>query len=102
MQKFKIPNTPPTVNKCIRFPNDIVNDVEVLSRKKGYDYSKYIDNIIKKGSYNALCVKLADLKNDYNILLKAKEDSDYFIKNDLDKKEYKHIKNELARSINLD
>ena len=46
--------------------------------------------------------KLADLKNDYNILLKAKEDSDYFIKNNLDKIEYKHIKNELARSINLD
>ena len=46
--------------------------------------------------------KLADLKNDYNILLKAKEDSDDFIKNNLDKIEYKHIKNELARSINLD
>ena len=46
--------------------------------------------------------KLADLKNDYNILLKAKEDSDYFIKNDLNKIEYKHIKNELAKSINLD
>ena len=46
--------------------------------------------------------KLADLKNDYNILLKAKEDSDYFIKNDLNKIEYKHIKNELSKSINLD
>ena len=46
--------------------------------------------------------KLADLKNDYNILLKAKEDSADFIKNNLDKIEYKHIKNELARSINLD
>lgn len=46
--------------------------------------------------------KLADLKNDYNMLLKAKEDSDYFIKNDLNKIEYKHIKNELAKSINLD
>ena len=46
--------------------------------------------------------KLADLKNDYNILLKAKEDSDYFIKNNLNKIEYKHIKNELAKSINLD
>lgn len=46
--------------------------------------------------------KLADLKNDYNMLLKAKEDSDYFIKNYLNKIEYKHIKNELAKSINLD
>ena len=46
--------------------------------------------------------KLADIKNDYNILLKAKEDSEYFIKNDLNKIQYKHIKNELAKSINLD
>ena len=46
--------------------------------------------------------KLADIKNDYNILLKAKEDSDYFIKNNLNKIEYKHIKNELSKSINLD
>ena len=46
--------------------------------------------------------KLADIKNDYNILLKAKEDSDYFIKNNLNKIEYKYIKNELSKSINLD
>ena len=46
--------------------------------------------------------KIADLKNDYNILLKAKEDSEYFIKNNLNKKEYIHIKNELGKSINLD
>ena len=51
----------------IGFPNEIVNDVEILSRKKGYDYSKYIDNIIKNGSYNALCVKLADLKNNMDL-----------------------------------
>ncbi len=46
--------------------------------------------------------KLADLKNDYNMLLKAKEDSNDFIKNNLNKLEYKHIKNELSKSINLD
>lgn len=46
--------------------------------------------------------KIADLKNDYNMLLKAKEDSNYFIKNNLNKMEYKHIKNELSKSINLD
>ena len=28
MVKFKIPNTPPTTNKCIRFPNDIIEQVE--------------------------------------------------------------------------
>ena len=46
--------------------------------------------------------KISDLKNDYNMLLKAKEDSTYFIKNNINKIEYKHIKSELSKSINLD
>ena len=46
--------------------------------------------------------KLADIKNDYNILLKAKEDSDLFIKKYLNEEKYKHIKGALASSINLD
>lgn len=28
MKKFKIPSVPPTTNKCIRFPNDLISDVE--------------------------------------------------------------------------
>ena len=28
MKKFKIPNIPPTTNKCIRFPNDLISRVE--------------------------------------------------------------------------
>ena len=28
MKKFKIPSIPPTTNKCIRFPNDIISQVE--------------------------------------------------------------------------
>lgn len=28
MKKFKIPTCPPTTNKCIRFPNDIIEEVE--------------------------------------------------------------------------
>ena len=28
MKKFKIPNIPPTTNKCIRFPNNIIEQVE--------------------------------------------------------------------------
>ena len=46
--------------------------------------------------------KISDLKNDYNMLLKAKEDSAYFIKNNINKIQYKHIKSELSKSINLD
>ncbi len=28
MKKFKIPSTPPTTNKCIRFPNDLIEQIE--------------------------------------------------------------------------
>ena len=28
MRKFKIPSVPPTTNKCIRFPNDVIEEVE--------------------------------------------------------------------------
>lgn len=28
MKKFKIPSIPPTTNKCIRFPNDVISRVE--------------------------------------------------------------------------
>lgn len=28
MKKFKIPSVPPTTNKCIRFPNDLISSVE--------------------------------------------------------------------------
>ena len=28
MRKFKIPSVPPTTNKCIRMPNDIIERVE--------------------------------------------------------------------------
>ena len=46
--------------------------------------------------------KIADLKNDYNMLLKAKEDSDLFIKKYINEEKYKHIKQALAEFINLD
>lgn len=46
--------------------------------------------------------KIADLKNDFNILVKAKEDSKEFIEKNLNKEEYKYIKEALAQSINLD
>lgn len=49
-----------------------------------------------------MAFKIADLKNDYNMLLKAKEDSELFIKKHINDKKYKHIKEALATSINLD
>jgi len=51
----------------IGFPEKIVNDVKVLTRVKPIEYKDYIDNIIKKGSREALNVKLADLENNMDI-----------------------------------
>ena len=51
----------------IGFPKNIVDDIKILSRKRGSDYKAYIDNIVKNGSYNALCVKLADLRNNIDL-----------------------------------
>ncbi len=49
------------------FPKKIVDDVLILSRKKPIDYNKYIDNIVKNGSIEAINVKLADLKNNMDM-----------------------------------
>lgn len=49
------------------FPKKIVDSVLILSRKKPMDYNKYIDNIVKNGSIEAINVKLADLKNNMDM-----------------------------------
>ncbi len=49
------------------FPKKIVDDVAMLSRSKKIEYSKYIDKLVEKGSYDALVVKLADLTNNMNL-----------------------------------
>ena len=42
MGKFKIPETPPTVNKTIRFPTDIVNQVERALQGKDCTFSAFV------------------------------------------------------------
>ena len=49
------------------FPIKIVEDVSILSRKKHTDYGLYIDNLVKKGSIEALHVKLSDLRNNMDM-----------------------------------
>ena len=44
----------------------------------------------------------ANIRNDYNLLLKAKQDSKYFLEKNINKIDYKHIKDLLTESINLD
>ena len=41
MKKFKIPSVPPTTNKCIRFPNDIIDAVEKAIEGKNCTFTPY-------------------------------------------------------------
>ena len=42
MGKFKIPTTPPTTNKTIRFPNDVVESVEKAIQGKDCTFSAFV------------------------------------------------------------
>lgn len=39
---FKIPSIPPTTNKTIRFPNDLVENVENLIQNKDCTFSAFV------------------------------------------------------------
>ena len=42
MGKFKLPEKPPTVNKTIRFPSDVVNEVEAVIQGKDCTFSAFV------------------------------------------------------------
>lgn len=42
MSSFKIPSTPPTINKTIRFPNDVVEAVEKAIQGKNCTFSAFV------------------------------------------------------------
>ena len=42
MGNFKIPTTPPTVNKTIRFPSDVVQQVEDAIQGKDCTFSAFV------------------------------------------------------------
>ena len=56
MGKFKIPTTPPTTNKTIRFPNDVVEEVENVIQGKECTFSAFVIAAVKAA--------LEDLKSD--------------------------------------
>lgn len=39
---FKIPSIPPTTNKTIRFPNDLIQRVEALIRGRDCTFSAFV------------------------------------------------------------
>ena len=42
MSRFQIPSTPPTVNKTIRFPSDVVEEVEKAIQGKNCTFSAFV------------------------------------------------------------
>ncbi|HIU36077.1 MAG TPA: hypothetical protein IAC53_05695 [Candidatus Fimenecus excrementigallinarum] len=42
MGRFQIPSTPPTVNKTIRFPSDVVEEVEKAMQGKNCTFSAFV------------------------------------------------------------
>lgn len=60
MRKFKIPTVPPTTNKSIRFPNDIIGQVEAAIVGKHCNFSEFViesvrvalDNLNEENSEN--------------------------------------------------
>lgn len=56
MKKFKIPSIPPTTNKCIRFPNNIIEDVEKAIQGKDCTFTAFVVEAVK--------VALENLKED--------------------------------------
>lgn len=47
MKKFKIPSVPPTTNKCIRFPNDVIEDVERAIKGKDCTFTAFVIEAVK-------------------------------------------------------
>jgi len=58
MKKFKIPSIPQTTNKCIRFPNDIIEDVEKAIEGKNCAFTAFVVESVK--------ITLENLKEDNN------------------------------------
>ena len=47
MKKFKIPSVPPTTNKCIRFPNDLIEEVEKAIEGKSCTFTAFVIEAVR-------------------------------------------------------
>lgn len=47
MRKFKIPSVPPTTNKCIRFPNNIIDEVENAIVGKNCTFTAFVVEAVR-------------------------------------------------------
>ena len=56
MRKFRIPSIPPTTNKSIRFPNDVIDEIEEAIKGKDCTFSAFVVEAVR--------VALENLKED--------------------------------------
>jgi hypothetical protein len=47
MKKFKIPSVPPSTSKCIRFPNDVLEDVEQTIKGTSCTFSAFVVEAVR-------------------------------------------------------
>ncbi len=47
MKKFKIPSIPQTTNKCIRFPNDLIEEVEKEISGKNCTFTAFVIEAVR-------------------------------------------------------
>jgi len=47
MRKFIIPSIPPTTNKCIRFPNDVIERVEKAIKGKDCTFTAFVVEAVR-------------------------------------------------------
>ncbi len=47
MKQFKIPSVPPTTNKCIRFPNDVIEGVEEAIKGKQCTFTAFVVEAVR-------------------------------------------------------
>ncbi len=47
VKKFKIPSVPPTTNKSIRFPNDVIENIEKAIEGKNCTFTAFVVEAVK-------------------------------------------------------
>ena len=47
MRKFKIPSAPQSTNKCVRFPNDLIEEVENAIRGHDCTFSAFVIEAVR-------------------------------------------------------
>ena len=61
MKNFKIPSIPPTTSKCIRFPNDVIEQVENAIKGQNCTFSAFVIEAVRVALEN-----LENLENSEN------------------------------------